>query len=319
MHHGFLGPFRCCLCHAITKSLDHIFVDCEFIQAVWNLILQELKIVTPLGMTVPDVYATWKDKIILSKGSQTGWSNAWYILPKTVWWLVWIARNDYLFNCRVWSCIEVAGKIKNQILEIMKNCNSKIPQEISEWLGSGVKGNELKTSKPFTSPPWRVRLPTAKFPFWWKSKGVATIFFYGAAKGNPGIAGVGGLIFSLDSEKFSSFCWGLGICSNNQVESYNLLMACQVAKKIGLKDIQIFGDFEVLIKLLNSSSQFNKPSLDKILQRIQNIVKDFDMVSFYHILRELNNQADSLANKACLLPLGSFSSNGEPCLMQPLP
>ena len=96
-------------------------------------------------------------------------------------------------------------------------------------------------------------------------------------------------------------------------------MACQVAKKIGLKVIQIFGDSEVLIKLLNSSSQLNKPSLDKILHRIRNIVKDFDSVSFYHILRELNNQADSLANKACLLPLESFIPIRESCIIHPLP
>ena len=96
-------------------------------------------------------------------------------------------------------------------------------------------------------------------------------------------------------------------------------MAFQVAKKIGIKDIQIFGDSEVLIKLLNSGSQFNRPSLDKTLQRIRNILKEFESVSSFHILRELNNQVDSLANKACLLSLGSFSLNGESCFIQPLP
>ena len=90
-------------------------------------------------------------------------------------------------------------------------------------------------------------------------------------------------------------------------------MACQIVKKIGFEEIQIFGDSEILIKLLNSASQFNNPSLDKTLQRIQNILKAFHRVSSFHILRELNNLADSMANKACLLPLGSFSANGEPC------
>ena len=96
-------------------------------------------------------------------------------------------------------------------------------------------------------------------------------------------------------------------------------MACQIAKQIGIKEIQILGDSEVLIKLLNSNLQFNKPSLDKILQRIQNFMKDFEKVSSFHILRELNKQADLMANKTCLLPLGSFSSNGDSCIMQPIP
>ena len=95
-------------------------------------------------------------------------------------------------------------------------------------------------------------------------------------------------------------------------------MACQISKKIGLKEIQIFGDSEVLIKLLNSDLQFNKPSLDKILQRVRNFLKDFEKVSSFHILRELNKQANSMDNKACLLPLGNFSSNGYSCTMQSL-
>ena len=176
-----------------------------------------------------------------------------------------------------------------------------------------------KIDKPLMPSLWRVRLTANNFPLWWKSKGVYTIFFYGASKGNPGVAGVGGLIFSPDSEKITSLSSGLGICSNNQAECYILLRACHLAKNFGLKDIQIFEDSEVLIKLLNFESQFNNPSLDNILQRIRNFLKDFEKVSSFHILRELNKQSDYLANKARLLPLGSFSFNEEPCIMKPLP
>ena len=174
-------------------------------------------------------------------------------------------------------------------------------------------------SKPISIPSWQVRLPGEKFSLWWKNKGVATIFFDSAFKGNPGIVGADRLIFSSVSVIVSCYSWGLGNCSNNQVKSYILLMACQIAKKIGLKEIQIFGDLEVLLKLLNSASQFNNPSLDKILQRICITLKDFDQVSSFHILRELNNHADSFTNKACILPLGSLSLNGETCTTQHLP
>ena len=132
--------------------------------------------------------------------------------------------------------------------------------------------------KPTAPPPWCLRLSTNIFSHWWKSKGVFTIFFDGASKGNPGVAGAGGLIYSPDNEKFFSFCWGLGFCSNNQAECYSLLMPCQIARQIGIKEIQILGDSKVLIKLLNSNLQFNKPSLDKILQRIRNFMKDFERV-----------------------------------------
>ena len=41
--------------------------------------------------------------------------------------------------------------------------------------------------------------------------------------------------------------------SNNQAEFYSLLQASQLAKNKGYKSVQIFGDFEILIKALNSS------------------------------------------------------------------
>ena len=154
-------------------------------------------------------------------------------------------------NCRYWK---------------LRHCNFKIPQEFFDWLGCSSNYRVIKISKPISFPSWRVRLSTDNFSLWWQSKGVATIFFDGASKENPSVAGAGGLIFSPGNEKVSCFCWGLGICSNNQAENYSLLMACQVARKIGFKDIQIFRDSEVLIKLLNSASQLNRPSLDETLQ-----------------------------------------------------
>ena len=109
------------------------------------------------------------------------------------------------------------------------------------------------------------------------------------------------MVFSADRTTETSFNWGLGKCSNNQVECYSLLKVCQIVKDIGYKTIHIFVDSELLIKVLNSEDHLSNPSLDRSLQRIQNILKAFDMVVAYHILWELNKQADYMANKACLM------------------
>ena len=96
-------------------------------------------------------------------------------------------------------------------------------------------------------------------------------------------------------------------------------MACQIAKEKGYKSIQIFGDSEMLIKALNSTDYFNNSALNKSLQIIQNVLKEFDMVVSFHILQDLNNITDVLANKACLLPQGSLSINGESSYFHPIP
>ena len=88
-------------------------------------------------------------------------------------------------------------------------------------------------------------------------------------------------------------------------------MATQIAKEKGYKSVQIFGDSEMLIKVLNSVDNFNNSALNIIMKRIRIILKEFEMVESFHILWDLNNLADVLANKACLLPQGSLCINGK--------
>ena len=107
--------------------------------------------------------------------------------------------------------------------------------------------------------------------------------------------------------------------SNNQAECYSLLMAIQVAKENGFESIQVFGNSEMLTKALNSGDCFNNSALNKSLQRIQNLLKEFDLVASFHILRKLNNLADALANKVCMLPQGFLGINEEANYLHPIP
>ena len=127
------------------------------------------------------------------------------------------------------------------------------------------------------------------------------------------------MIFPPDRLIETSFSWGLGIMLNNQEETYSLLMACQIAKKMGYMSIQFFGDSELLNKVLNSEDHLNNSALNNSLQRIRNILKEFERVAYFHILRELNKNVDVLENKACLLSQGNLSINGEPSNFFPIP
>ena len=107
--------------------------------------------------------------------------------------------------------------------------------------------------------------------------------------------------------------------TNNQAKSYSLLQAIQLAKNKGYKSVQIFGDFEILIKALNSSDSLKNFAMIVTLQRIEIILKAFDKADSYHILWRLNTFVDGLANQACHLPQGFLSINGEPNYFYPIP
>ena len=144
-------------------------------------------------------------------------------------------------------------------------------------------------------------------------------FFDGASKGNPGISGAGGMVYSPDSLTKSSYSWGIGSLTNNQAECYSLLMASQIALENGYKSVQIFGDSEMLIKAINFVDSFSNFALNTILKRIRKTLKGFDKVESFHILRGLNNLADALANKSCFIPQGSLCINGATKFFHPIP
>ena len=71
---------------------------------------------------------------------------------------------------------------------------------------------------------------------------------------------------------------------NNQAEILALLKSCQLAKEVGHKDLQIFSNSEILIKVLNINKQFSIFSLNGTMQRIQFILTEFDSISIFYIL-----------------------------------
>jgi ribonuclease HI len=98
-----------------------------------------------------------------------------------------------------------------------------------------------------------------------------------------------------------------------------LLKSCQIARENGIKEIQIFGDSEILIKILNTNDHFNNPVINKTLQRLRQVLQDFSSSRFFHILRGSNKEADAKANMGCLMPLGALRKNDETPLWTPIP
>ena len=92
------------------------------------------------------------------------------------------------------------------------------------------------------------------------------------------------MFYYLGGMPKTSFSWGIGQSTNNQAETLALLKACQLAKEAGHKDLQIFGDSKILIKVLNTDKHFSNFSLNGTMHMIQFILTEFESVSFSHVL-----------------------------------
>jgi len=165
-----------------------------------------------------------------------------------------------------------------------------------------VLTHRIHTSeKPHFKTKWRLRDNHDIFQSWWKKQGITLVFLDGASKGNSGTVELGGIIYSSEGKILETFCWGLGHRTNNQAEILSLIKVCQIAKERGLRELQAFGDSEILIKMIHSRGHFNDAGPNKNLQRLRHILQDFTSFKCYHILRDSNKEADNLANKGCLL------------------
>ena len=69
-----------------------------------------------------------------------------------------------------------------------------------------------------------------------------SLFFDGAAKGNPGNAGAGGVIQNLEGQVEHRYAWGLGQDTNTQAEAMALLQGLKVLQKVGIKETMVIGD-----------------------------------------------------------------------------
>lgn len=192
-----------------------------------------------------------------------------------------------------------------------------MPEE-KRWLGTLEPHPHKQLSSPKkASQEWRIREEDDKFQLWWRAQNLTTIFFYGASKGNPGSARAGGVIYSIDGIAKDCFSWGLGQKSNNQAEILELLKACNIARDKGAKDIQVFGDSELIIKSMKMANPFRNASLNKIQDRLKRVMLDFNSCKFYHILRKSNGEADQLANKGSSLMKGLLIVNNESTICMP--
>lgn len=253
------------------------------------------------------------------------WTKIWNAIPKYICWGIWLARNEAIFNNRLQSTNTVTAKAKALLLETFENIPHKsdkslLPEELN-WLGESLRRASIKKNISLTShnPEWRLWISETDFKKWWKNQGKVTIFFNGDSKGNPGISGAGGIIYSTDGQKQDNYSWELGQSTNNQAEILGLLKACQLAQRNIGENLQIFGDSKILIKTLNKDDQLNNPALNKTLERIRKMIQIFTSCSFYHVLRAQNKEVDIMANKGCLLAQGMLVNNDEEAERHPIP
>jgi ribonuclease HI len=124
------------------------------------------------------------------------------------------------------------------------------------------------------------------------------IFTDGGARGNPGPAGTGAIAFDENNLKVFECSEFIGNATNNQAEYKAVIAALKKAEDFTVDELDFFLDSELVVKQLKREYRVKDRELAKLFMQIHNLTIGYKKVNFKHVRREMNKEADRLANEA---------------------
>ena len=124
------------------------------------------------------------------------------------------------------------------------------------------------------------------------------VYIDGAARGNPGDAGIGIIIKDAQGENLRELYKYIGQATNNVAEYTALIYALQEALILGLKDVVIHSDSELLVKQISGEYRVKNANLKPYFEQFLHLKTGLDKLEVKQISRQQNQQTDKLANQA---------------------
>jgi len=124
------------------------------------------------------------------------------------------------------------------------------------------------------------------------------IYTDGGARGNPGPAGIGVAIYDSQRRPVATVAEYLGETTNNQAEYRAVIAALEKAAALGGEELEFYLDSELVVKQLNREYKVKNKELAPLFLKIHNLSVAFPKISYRHVPREENQEADRLANEA---------------------
>jgi len=122
------------------------------------------------------------------------------------------------------------------------------------------------------------------------------IYTDGGARGNPGPGAIGIVIKDDKGKVLKKEAKFIGQATNNQAEYKALIKGLEMAKDLKPAEIVCYLDSELVVKQMKQEYKVKDIDLQLLFIKAWNLVIMLKKVSFHHIPRELNKEADKLLN-----------------------
>ena len=215
--------------------------------------------------------------------------RAWNSLFFAIVWTIWESRNHLVFSNSDKGIVQAVDIIKFRVAWWFKHHGEGSSDSITVILQdiAGRCSDKIKKKAASTadwSPP---------------SLGAFKFNVDGSARGNPGSAGIGGVLRDFRGKVIGSFSKFVGIADAITAEIFAIHQACVLCANspalIG-KQITIISDSKGAVSWVNGSSFGSLKHVD-VIYDIRNFLLSLGRTVVIHNPRSLNCFADSLAKK----------------------
>jgi ribonuclease HI len=117
----------------------------------------------------------------------------------------------------------------------------------------------------------------------------------GAARGNPGDAGIG-IIIHDEGKVIDEIGAYIGQTTNNIAEYMALIRGLEQVLIKGFKTANFFSDSELMVKQLNGEYKVKHPNLVPLYYQALSLIAKMEKFTIKHVTRDKNPDADRLAN-----------------------
>jgi ribonuclease HI len=152
-----------------------------------------------------------------------------------------------------------------------------------EWTPpASVPGGSISDTDPTPAEP---RAPVFTEPHW-------TLFFNGSARQQGGRAGV--VLIDPTGDQVKYMVHLEFKATNNMADYEALIFGLSVALSLGICQLLVKGDSQLIIKQVREECSCNEPRLIAYLLHVRKLEKDFIALELQHVPRTNNSAADEL-------------------------
>jgi ribonuclease HI len=122
-------------------------------------------------------------------------------------------------------------------------------------------------------------------------------FTDGASRGNPGDSGIGIVMKDEHGNVLTTISGYIGQATNNIAEYTALITCLKLAQNKGCRNLVVYSDSELLVRQMVGTYKVKEPRLRRFVADAHALIgSGLFECKFHHIPREMNKEADRLAN-----------------------